>query len=183
MISHQIKVIVFFMMITVRFNKKFSIFTTLFSIFFLSFLVDLNKLKQVSRDVAKYSTKLPYLDFSKTASGKADIQLFNFTSMYSAANSSCAKKIYSKCCQKNVKNYSNHSTYCLLMLCGDSLLEPVSYPLFYHIFLILTFFYLSFGQPEVAPDVAFCQQSIQPGWYKCGLRKYHYRIVIQCSTP
>ena len=88
--------------------------------------VNLKNLMKYSRDVAHYSTKLPYLDFASKASGGPDIQLFDFTSMYSAANASCAKKTYLKCCQPNIKLEPTSSTYSLLMLCGDSLLQPVS---------------------------------------------------------
>jgi len=86
--------------------------------------VDISMLMKYSKDAAEWSSKLRRLEFALNSSNKPDVALFDFTSMYSATNASCAKKIYLKCCGENIRK-SNVSKYTLLLLCGDSLLEPV----------------------------------------------------------
>ena len=81
-------------------------------------------LMRYSKDAAEWSSKLRRLEFALNSANKPDVALFDFTSMYSATNASCAKKIYLNCCGDNVRSAAA-SKYTLMLLCGDSLLEPV----------------------------------------------------------
>lgn len=86
-----------------------------------------------SKDAAEWSSKLRRLDFALNSSGKPDVALFDFTAMYSATNASCAKRIYLNCCNgacasgeaSTAAADGRSSRYALMLLCGDSLLEPV----------------------------------------------------------
>lgn len=82
-------------------------------------------LMKYSKDAAEWSSKLRRLEFALNSSNKPDVALFDFTSMYSATNASCAKKTHLKCCKDNIRSNASSSKYTLMMLCGDSLLEPV----------------------------------------------------------
>lgn len=77
-----------------------------------------------AKDTAEWATKLKNLQFAYNENNVPDVSVFDFTAMYSAMNASCAKKIYLKCCDSQVN--ASDSKYTLLLLCGDSLLEPVS---------------------------------------------------------
>ncbi|KAJ6220064.1 hypothetical protein RDWZM_005876 [Blomia tropicalis] len=97
--------------------------------------IDISMLMKYSKDAAEWSSKLQRLEFALNSSNKPDVALFDFTSMYSATNASCAKKTYLRCCNRNIAtatsnnntvngNCSSTSKYTLMLLCGDSLLEP-----------------------------------------------------------
>ncbi len=84
-------------------------------------------LMRYSKDAAEWSSKLRRLDFALNSSHKPDVALFDFTSMYSATNASCAKRIHLNCCSgEHGRKSSSATKYTLMLLCGDSLLEPVS---------------------------------------------------------
>ncbi|XP_075679302.1 molecule interacting with CasL isoform X2 [Dermatophagoides pteronyssinus] len=88
--------------------------------------IDTQKLMHYSKDAAEWSSKLRRLEFARNSNNMPDVALFDFTSMYSATNASCAKKIHLRCCcdQSVNINSTENSRYMLLLLCGDSLLEP-----------------------------------------------------------
>ena len=85
-------------------------------------------LMRYSKDAAEWSSKLRRLEFALNSSHKPDVALFDFTSMYSATNASCAKRIHLNCCSGGEHGKKNSAIkYTLMLLCGDSLLEPVSF--------------------------------------------------------
>ncbi|KPM08976.1 protein-methionine sulfoxide oxidase MICAL-like protein [Sarcoptes scabiei] len=89
--------------------------------------IDTSKLMRYSKDAAEWSSKLRRLEFARNSNNMPDVALFDFTSMYSATNASCAKKIYLQCCSHQSSLPESADTkhkYMLLLLCGDSLLEP-----------------------------------------------------------
>lgn len=94
--------------------------------------VDISMLMKYSKDAAEWSSKLKRLEFALNSSHKPDVALFDFTSMYSATNASCAKRIHLKCCGTHGSSGGASTKYTLLLLSGDSLLEPVlsNLPLF-----------------------------------------------------
>lgn len=89
----------------------------------LSNVVDIRCLMRYSKDTAEWSSKLRNLEFALNSNNRPDVALFDFTAMYSAMNASCAKRIYRQCCSAHCQE---ETKYVLIMLCGDSLLEPVS---------------------------------------------------------
>ena len=138
-----------------------------------------------SKDAAEWSSKLQNLEFALTSSNMPDVALFDFTSMYSATNASCAKKIYLKCCDNHVQLEQN-TKYTLMLLCGDSLLEPVrqNWLLFCIQILIVDIFQIySFGQLAVVLDVVFFQHSMLPGQCPNGTVRLQMKwtVLMQCS--
>lgn len=142
------------------------------------FLVDTSKLMRYSKDAAEWSSKLRRLEFARNSNNMPDVALFDFTSMYSATNASCAKKIYLQCCSHQSSLPESADTkhkYMLLLLCGDSLLEPVNLKPGSIIFdnnqieNILHFY--SFGQPEAVLDVDFYLLWMPLGLFHSGSRR------------
>jgi hypothetical protein len=72
-------------------------------------------------DAAQWTSGLQDLEFATNATHSADVALFDFTSVYAAKNASRAKRVHLNCCSNRD---SNEMKYVLMLLCGDSLLEP-----------------------------------------------------------
>jgi hypothetical protein len=72
-----------------------------------------------AKDAAEWTSGLRGLEFAKNAVNSPDVALFDFTSVYAARNASRAKRVRITCCSPETEE-----KYVLMLLTGDSLLEP-----------------------------------------------------------
>ncbi|XP_054159775.1 F-actin-monooxygenase mical1-like [Oppia nitens] len=86
--------------------------------------IDQEALLSYARDAAHWTTGLRGLEFARNGSGAPDVALFDFTSVYAAKNASRAKQIHTRCCVAPDDDDDSASTHVLMLLTGDSLLEP-----------------------------------------------------------
>jgi len=90
-------------------------------------LVNREQLLLYARDAAQWTSGLRGLEFARNAMHSEDVALFDFTSVYAARNASRAKRVHLQCCShENDENNDQplDTKYVLMLLCGDSLLEP-----------------------------------------------------------
>ncbi|CAG2180303.1 unnamed protein product, partial [Oppiella nova] len=82
--------------------------------------INREELLRYARDAAEWTSGLRDLEFALNGSQSPDVALFDFTSVYAARNASRAKQIRTTCCAPG----GEASTHVLMLLTGDSLLEP-----------------------------------------------------------